>query len=162
MIYFHGTNEKSAKVIAKSGFDIDSPRQSDPGDLGWGIYLTTDYNRAKSYGTVIFAVELSEKANLAEIINPYFIKRFERLLPQTAEELLFYNIAFNEKGNMRNVSQMTSTEEKIRISKQIRDTFLKASYDGIIAGPFNLRRDDKEIVIFNSDIIELVYTTKKE
>ena len=162
MIYFHGTNKSSANQIIERGFDIEATRTHDPGDLGWGIYFSSDYYRAKSYGQYVIAVELSKKVKLAQIINPYFLLNLERVPPVTLEEILFYNIAFDENGNMRNVYHGISEEEKILISTQIRYAFLKAGYDGILAGPFNPRRTDKELVIFNPNIIESIYQTNME
>ena len=48
---YHGTERHKAEAILTHGFDVD---RCHPGCiLGKGIYASTDYDKARSHGTVV-------------------------------------------------------------------------------------------------------------
>lgn len=55
-MYFHGTTPDLADKILTEGFDLAAPRLSDPGDFGWGVYLTDHIERARGYGKGLLRV----------------------------------------------------------------------------------------------------------
>lgn len=54
----HATSRESARAILASGFDPRAPRRSDPGDFGWGLYLTANESVARAAGPVVLRVEV--------------------------------------------------------------------------------------------------------
>lgn len=145
--YLHGTSQ--ADTILAEGFDIEAPRRSDPGDLGWGIYLTDEPSRARAYGEVL-RVEI-ETIRFARIKSPYFLDGFKEIEPTTDEEKLFYGLAFKD-GSMLSVT--ADSEDRVAVAKRIREGFLAAGFDGILAGPD--RNLQVEVVVFNPETIRKV------
>jgi len=135
----------------KRGFDVEAPRNSDPGDFGWGIYLTDCLERARAYGDAVFEVDI-DLSRFAAIPNPYFLKSVEsgfvNTKPRTYDEVLFYNIAFNENGRMRTVVG----DDRVDVAKEIRDSFLDHGYAGIVGNSGK----NREIVVFDSSAITRV------
>jgi len=159
-IWYHGSPK--LQQILDQGFDIDAPRIQDPGDFGWGIYLTTRVYRARYHSTedTILAVEI-ETDRFAYIQNPYFmygLTSFTRpgqrgqLFPETFEEHLFFDIAFEptDSGYEMALVRGKHREEK---SKLVRQVFINEGYDGIITD-----HDGGEAVIFNADAIVNVWS----
>lgn len=137
--WYHGTPRW--KSILDDGIDIDAPKHSDPGDFGWGIYLTKRLTRAQRYGKVFQLTVETDK--LAHVPNPYFLSGLQALTPVTPEEKLFYSLAFDANDNMLTVSG--TNQERIAASKKIRNSFLAAGYLGIISD-----YDGGEAVLFNT------------
>ena len=156
-IYFHGTGDSQATTILAEGFDIEAPRRSDPGDLGWGIYLTDSASRARAHGYQVLSVEV-DTARYARITNPYFLKGFEEVEPETPEERLFHGVAF-EGGQMLSVVA-DSLEKRVAVARRIREVFLAAGFAGIIAGPD--RMEQCEVVVFNPEAITGVTLNNRE
>lgn len=152
--YFHGTSQAD-KVLA-DGFDIEAPRRSDPGDFGWGIYLTDEPSRARAHGEVL-CVEINT-TKYTHIKSPYFLDGFKEVEPVTPEERLFHGVAF--EGNQMLSVVADSLEERVAIARRIREVFLEAGFDGIIAGPDN--RGQCEVVVFNPQTILKVARTAPE
>lgn len=141
-MWYHGTPRWQA--VIDNGINIDAPKHSDPGDFGWGIYLTTKLTRAKTYGRV-FVVEIST-SKMAYIPNPYFLDGLRRLAPITEEEKLFYSLAYGADGEMLTVQG--SKEERIAAACRIQRSFLDAGYSGIVSD-----YDRGETVLFDSSPI---------
>jgi hypothetical protein len=149
-MYFHGTDDDRATAILADGFDMEAPRRSDPGDLGWGIYLTDRISRARAHGSSVLNVDVDE-SRFARIANPYFLKGLQEVMPETREERLFHGVAFKD-GQMLSVKG--SKEDRIATARLIRDTFLAAGFDGIIAGPDQMRQ--REVVVFNPEAVQSI------
>lgn len=143
--YLHGTDARSAKVILTEGFSLETRRQSDPGDFGWGIYLTDAPSRARSYGSEVLRVTIATE-RYARIKNPYFLEGLREVEPQTAEEKLFHQTVF-EGGKMLTVKG----EDREGVARRVREVFMEAGYDGIIAGPD--RQGQCEVVVFRTSSI---------
>lgn len=139
--FYHGTN-RSDEILA-SGFDIDAPRRCDPGDFGWGVYLTAKLGRAKFLGTVL-QVEV-DLTRFALVPNPYFLSKGEEVLPVTPEEKLFYECVFS-KGGMRTINGRR--EERANHAKEVQRLFLSAGFLGICTKTY-----DNEAVVFSTDAI---------
>jgi hypothetical protein len=90
-----------------------------------------------------------DDSRYARIASPYFIKGFEQTKPETDVERLFYAHAFDEDGEMLTVR--ADWPERVAASKAVRDAFLRAGYQGIIAGPDP--RGQTEVVVFDPDSI---------
>lgn len=146
--FFHGTSEKNAESIERDGFDLDALRRSDPGDFGWGIYLTDSIHRARAYGSAVLEVAI-KNGNFARISNPYFLEGTESTKPETDEEKLFYENAFDSDGNM-----LTIHGDRIAAAKNISRAFILNGYDGIIGGPSALGQI--EVVVFQPKAIESI------
>jgi len=147
MKLLHGTTSELAERILEEGFDLDAPRRSDPGDFGWGAYLTDEASRARSYGTKVLSVEV-DVTRFARIKSPYFLDGFKEVEPTTSEEKLFHGVAFCD-GSMMSVT--ADHEERVAIAQRIRETFLAAGYGGIVAGPD--KQGQCEVVVFDTTSI---------
>ncbi len=143
MIFYHGTSHLD-EILTK-GFDIDAPRRSDPGDFGWGTYLTKSRPRARAYGKVL-QVHV-DPTKLAHIQDPYFLHAGERTRPVTDLEKLFYELAFPDgPSSMKTVQG--PTDARVACAKIIREEFLSRGYSGITTS-----MDDCESVIFDHSAI---------
>lgn len=142
-IWYHGT--RHWKEIEERGIDFDAPRATDPGDFGWGFYLTKRPVLANLHGRM-FQVTI-DPSKLAYIENPYFIlDDFQPRLPVTSEERLFWNTAFDAEGNMLTIN--ADMETRIRTAKELQRVFLAAGYTGI-----RTAYGTGEAVLFNSEPI---------
>lgn len=146
MRLFHGTSTDSAAKVLAEGFDVDAERRSDPGDLGWGTYLTNRSARARAYGEVL-EVEIDE-SRFARLPNPYFLDGLSEVEPETLVERVFHRLVF-ANGIMLTVKG--SKEERVIVAKRIAEAFMTAGYAGIIAGPF--RDGSIEVVIFDPSAV---------
>lgn len=144
MKWFHGTSQDTWDSIKEHGVDFEARRKSDPGDMGWGFYLTGNLARAKSYGSTVLEAEVEESA-LAVIPNPYFLDGLERTQPQTAAEKLFFSLAFDGE---KMLTVNGTTKEREDTAKEIRRTFLRYGYKGIRSSYAG-----GETVIFDSSAI---------
>jgi hypothetical protein len=134
---YHGS--PFAQKIMDGGIDLGFRRTSDPGDFGWGFYLTNSLNRAKNYGQVL-QVTIDDRL-YARIPNPYFLERLQILSPETPEEHLFYDLAFDPvTGEMLTVTG----PQREAICKRIREVFLQHGYAGIVTD-----LHDQETVVFD-------------
>ena len=142
-MFFHGTGSAEAARILAGGFDLEAPRRSDPGDFGWGAYLTDQSSRARAYGEQVLRVEVGLR-RFARIANPYFLDGLREVEPATPEERLFHGTAFRD-GAM--VSVKADPGERAAVARRIGEAFKEAGYDGILAGPDG--RGQREAVVFN-------------
>ena len=101
--FYHGTSKERAAEILERGVDLNAPRSHDPGDFGWGLYLTQNLVRAQQYGSVILEVDVDLEC-FAHVPNPYFIEKLVPTQPQTPPERLFYSLAFDGEGRMKRVA----------------------------------------------------------
>lgn len=147
MRFFHGS--RRAEAIVTDGFDIEAPRTTDPGDFGWGVYLTDRVARARCHGEVL-AVDV-DTSRFAYIPSPYFIDGFDERTPETDVERLFYDLAFK---NGKPLLIVGSQEQRVAIAKAIRSAFIEAGYDGILSAPD--RMGQVEAVVFHIDAIQSV------
>lgn len=141
--FFHGTT--NAERILKEGFDMDADRASDPGDFGWGIYLTPNRERARGHGPVLEVIVDTE--GFAKIPNPYFLVKGENIRPKTPEELLFYNLVFcGDCTTMLTVRGIF--QRRVMLCKLVREEFLLCNYTGILT-----EHDEAETVVFDPSTI---------
>lgn len=140
--WYHGTPRW--QQILDDGVDIDAPKHSDPGDFGWGVYLTKRLTRARSYGKVFEVI--IDTTNLALIPNPYFLAGLQTVIPNTPEEKLFYSLAFGSSGDM--LTTTGTAAERIAASRKIQTAFLAAGYQGILSN-----YDGGEAVLFHASPI---------
>lgn len=142
MIWFHGTPQETWEKIQADGIDFEVKRRSDPGDMGWGLYLTRNLPRARTYGGVVIQVEILE-VRFAYLQNPYFLDGFDPIAPTTPVEKLFHGLVF-QGGKMLTVNG--SKESREYTAKRVRDAFLAQGYLGIIT-PYS----EGEAVVFSQD-----------
>lgn len=140
-LFFHGT--AAWEKIRREGFELEAPRRSDPGDFGWGIYVTKQVGRAKCYGDVICVV--IKTGGLAHIENPYFINGLTQFKPRTPLEELYYNLAFE---NDEPLLFRRKTELRAQTARNIRQGMMQAGYTGITT-----KYSGCETVIFDPSII---------
>lgn len=144
MIGYHGT--PTAEAILTEGVRMDIERRADPGDFGWGFYLTLDLSRASNFGDVLQVVV--DDSELARIDNPYFLHRLETVEPVTPEEKLFFGIVFGPDREMMNVRG--PWDQRVRVSKQVREAFLEAGWKGIYS------ESQRELVVFDPAVVRSV------
>lgn len=147
---YHGTGAKEIDLIRTYGFDIEKAGMRDPGDFGLGLYFTKSKSRARSYGQV---VRVTLNGDFAHIPRPYFLDKFKPIEPTTPEEKLFYDLAFDNAGEMLTVRH---SKHRFEIAKRIRDVFLACGYDGIIAD------HPPDVVVFNVEAIRGVEILDEE
>jgi hypothetical protein len=148
LTFYHGTTEEKAASILTNGVDLDKSSATDSGDLGKGFYLTTNLNRARSYGKTVLVVK-TDIYKMANIPNPYFLNKLESVEPITDLEILFHSIAF-KNGEM--VTVRGSMEYREAASCMLRDTFLRLGYSGITTN-----YNGKETVVFDLSVILAIY-----
>lgn len=143
MILYHGS--RYAKEICLTGFDLWAPRTSDVGDLGWGIYLTSNWHEARRYAGPQGGV-LEVDVNTDDFL---FVKeRFKG--PHTdAEKLWWEVIGADDEGRLLTVS--LPHPEREEHSKRVRQRFLDMGIKGVATGPY---RGDYEVVVFDPEAIE--------
>jgi hypothetical protein len=138
-LWWHGT--RAADAILAHGVDFAAGRASDPGDLGWGFYLSGSRARARCYGRQLLRVTI-RPARFAYLPNPYFLDGMNSVAPTTDVERLFYAHAF-ESDDMKTCSARHDNEAA---AKAVRDAFVAAGYAGIIT-PY----EGGEAVVFTPD-----------
>lgn len=153
-VWYHGSPKW--QEILENGIDFDAPRRSDPGDFGWGFYLTKRYSRAKVNGRVLqFVIDTTQ---LAYIANPYEAKK------DTLEERLFENLAFMYHdwdgdpypGGIM-LTLQGGIEKRIQTAKKIRKEFLSRGYQGILTD-----YEGGELVLFSDKpILEIKVADEK-
>ena len=154
--FFHGTSDEAADEIMENGFTHEIVRRRDPGDFGWGVYVTQDREWAESLSGGGTVIELEvDTQDFAHLPNPYFTRRSTApaLEPITPQEKLFFQIVM-EPGvftRMRTIHGMPKDRtgraraaSRQRVAKQVRDRFLKRGLAGITTD-----LDPSEAVIFD-------------
>lgn len=143
----HGTNYP--EKILQEGFSMEAARRSDPGDFGWGIYLTNQKARAASYGTIL-QVHV-DTSKMAFIKNPYFLNPDGSLAPRaTQEEKLFYEQVFPHGEDWMN-TVLARGDERVANCKRVRELFMGHGYTGIKTAWM-----DQETVVFDLNVIQEV------
>lgn len=150
--FFHGTSEERAESILREGVDMDYKRTRDPGDVGWGFYLTTDFERAENCGYVVLEVTVNVES-FARIPNPYFLNGLSSVEPSTDDERLFHGLVF-DGGFMRTVNGKWS--DRVEAAKEVRDVFRQAGHSGIMTA-----HDGNETVVFDPAAIVSVRVTSR-
>jgi len=161
--WYHGTEPQRARAILRAGVDLQAERRRDPGDFGWGFYLTREIERAECHGGAVLQVQL-DPSRLARIDNPYFIAQgsFDPVTPSTDAQRLFHQIAFDLQDDfelgagprMRTVRG--PLQQRIETSQAIRDAFLAAGYTGILASQIQ----GGEAVVFDPSAIRQIEEVK--
>jgi len=148
--FYHGTSQEKAEAILRKGVDMEHKRTRDPGDVGWGFYLTTDLERARNCGPVVLEVVINVKT-FARIPNPYFLAGLNSVKPTTPDEHLFHGIVMDE-WKMRTVNGRW--DDRVTAAKEVRDTFMAAGHLGIMTS-----HDGNETVVFDLAAIQSVVVT---
>jgi len=151
--FYHGTSRERAKSILAQGVDIEASRKRDPGDFGWGFYLTCDLIRAQNCGEVVLVVEI-DTSTFAYLPSPYFLDGLTHIEPTTEVEHLFHDTVFtlidDEWWEMGTVNG--TAEERQRTARKVRATFLSQGHGGI-----ETPNADGEIVVFDPACIRHVH-----
>ena len=164
---YHGTNE--AAQICSDHFELEKTgSQSDPGDLGKGIYFHTRKAFSKMYGKDILTV----KVNLD---NPFIVdfdydrdKAYEKLdelekkWGSPVRGCAYYSteeiISRAEKRGMK--PGEFCWLERIEASERWREELKKQGYDGVIAHGYE-GRNTTTVVVFDSEKIEITNCTPR-
>ncbi len=151
---YHGTTSQRATSILATGVDMEAPRTRDPGDLGWGFYLTASISRARACGEVVLEVTV-DASTFAYLPYPYFLDGLTRIEPTTEAERLFHETVFtltkDQWWEMRTVKG--SASERERVARKVRTVFLAHGHAGI-----KTPHDEGEIVVFDSASIRHICT----
>ena len=148
MRLYHGTTFEGMKAIIERGFKLEAERRSDPGDFGWGIYLTGHLSRAKAIGgKYVLEVEV-------ELKNPLVFKSISEAYKFADEMALKLGITIHGKGN----TPEERFQDRVKNSKKWREYFLRQGYDGIIIyDPDPLWKGAPyEVVVFDLSAIKSV------
>lgn len=156
-LWYHATDRSSALSIIADGVRLDLDHKRDPGDFGWGFYLTRDKRRASAIDRVLLQVEF-QRDQCVYLENPYFMRDGRTFRPGTYIELLFHRLCFLERHRLdtRNEPQVMGTvhgtpQERTVVAKAIRGAFLLRGFRGIVTG-----HAGGEAVIFDPDILTSV------
>lgn len=123
---YHGTSPDNARYLKRYGVCVSVPWKRDAGDFGHGFYVSTLRGRARTYGAVLFAVDL-DVSRFAFIPRPYHV--IERA--ETEEERLFLDVAFDTRRRaLRTVCQDYDNE---KAAQEVRNAFLRHGYSGIVS-----------------------------
>ena len=151
----HGTTRERAASILAEGVDIEASRKRDPGDLGWGFYLTGDLARAQNCGEVVLKVEV-DMTTFAHLAHPYFLDGLECVEPTTEVERLFFDTVFTliDDGWWKMGTVKGTAEERERAARKVRTVFLARGHGGIETPHAN-----GEVVVFDPACIRHAYAT---
>lgn len=69
-IMYHGTSRQNAVSIIKTGF-----RPSAGGNLGAGVYVSKDFNKAQNFGECIFKLLVYAGEEYAKMTDPWFAQK---------------------------------------------------------------------------------------
>jgi hypothetical protein len=131
--------------ILSDGFDFGAVRRSDPGDFGWGLYLTRSLARARAIGSDVLIV-MVDISRFARIPNPYFLSGTKEMVPHTEAERLFHRSAFRN-GEM--ITVMGNEADRVAASKDLAEVFVRRGWGGIVT-------DGDEVVVFDSGCIRSI------
>jgi hypothetical protein len=143
---YHGSPDASR--IFTEGFDLWTKRNTDPGDLGWGIYLTGNWYWARQ-----FAGGEGAEANVIELdIDPAKLARIRHEIVgcgkepnlNKAERLWRKVVECSAFGIPLTIA--SEPKERAKVAKMVRRRFMRAGYTGILAGTVG---KDEEVVVFN-------------
>jgi len=147
MRLYHGTSREACESIWENDVGVSGTRR-EPGDFGYGFYLTKSLVRARSYGPCVLEF-LIDTRHYARVDNPYFTSGFNMFWPTTTDERLFYSLAFGSGGEMKTVKG--SPESRLLAAVRIRNAFLGAGYKGIVT-----KYAGGEVVVFDADSIKVM------
>lgn len=169
-LLYHGSKVK--EEILRRGFDIEAPRVSDPGDFGWGIYLTSELSRAKAAAGKqnVLDVEVEFKNPLVlrapYAINPpetpgdRFIAELRERFGDTVHGLTTEEaIELHRQGKSPDEIADIAFHSRVTASKKWAEAIQKAGYDAVVwekpyyYGPIE---ENYEVVIFNPEQIKSV------
>ena len=141
---YHGTSRERAALILAGGVDFEAPRTRDPGDFGWGFYLTACLSRARVCGEVVLEVVV-DTSTFAYLPHPYFLDGLTRIEPTTEAGHLFHDTVFTLiDGEWWRMSTVNGTaEERESAARKVRTVFLAHGYAGI-----ETPHDEGEVVVF--------------
>jgi|GEM_PF-4200718 len=147
MILYHGTTPEGMEKIPKEGFSLEAERVSDPGDFGWGIYLTGMPARAKPYGGVnVLRVEV-------DFNNPLIFRSVSEAYKWRDPFVEKYGDTLHGIGN----TWKEKLKSKAKIAKKWREELLKRGYDGIIIYDEKIRNGEPyEAIAFKPENIKVI------
>ena len=159
MRMYHGTSAANAQSIMENGFDVNAPRTRDPGDFGFGMYFTTDRDRAERHGEAVLEVVVDDEM-IEGLQSAYFGGlKYEpcdvtgyrpcgtKIEPKTQFQKVFHALAFRNDGRMMTCAGFQSLEDKTNASKMIQRVCLAMGVVGIWSV------NESEIVLFTSSVI---------
>lgn len=167
---YHGSQAK--EEILKKGFDIEAPRVADPGDFGWGIYLTGDLSRAKATGGPknVLDVQACFKKPLV-LHSPYAVHEAETPGDKFIDELREKHgdpvhgltdeeaIELHRQGKSPDEIADIGAQNRVKTSRKWAEEIQKAGYDAAIwEKPYYHGPIEKnfEVVIFDPQKIKSV------
>jgi len=167
---YHGSLAK--EQILTRGFDINAPRSRDPGDFGWGIYLTSSVGKAKAVAGMSNVLEVRVCFTRPLILHsPYSIGNPETtgdwfirglrekygdpvhgLTPEEVEELY-------RQGKSNEQIKQLDDDNRVTSAKKWAEEIQKAGYDAVVwEKPYRYGKivPHYEVVIFDpSQITEI-------
>jgi len=153
---YHGTSRERATLILAAGVDLEASKTRDPGDFGWGFYLTACLSRARVCGEMVLEVAV-DTSTFAYLPHPYFLKRgsFTPVEPTTEVERLFHDTVFTLVDNQwwRMGTVNGTAEERKRAARKVREVFLAHGHAGI-----ETPHQDGEVVVFDPTSIHHIHT----
>ena len=153
---YHGTSRERAASILAGGVDLEAPRTRDPGDFGWGFYLTASISRARACGEVVLEVVV-DTSTFAYLPYPYFLKRgsLTPVEPSTEAERLFHKTVFTLADDQwwRMTTVKGTAEEREHAARKVRTVFLAHGHAGI-----ETPHDEGEVVVFDPTSIHHIHS----
>lgn len=162
---YHGSPRK--EEILERGFDVEAPRASNPGDFGWGIYLTSDLARAKASGPVLEVQTCFEtplvlhspyRIHAPETAGDKFIAELRKKYGDTIHGLTDEEaIELHRKGKSPEEIAEISRQNRIYASRKWAEEIQKAGYDAVVwEKPWLYKpiEENYEVVIFDPNKIK--------
>ncbi|MAG24176.1 hypothetical protein CMI47_01225 [Candidatus Pacearchaeota archaeon] len=141
-LYYHGTTKKAAEEILAHGFSHAIERRRDPGDFGWGTYLTQMRERAENLGEAVLEVHV-DTSSFEHITHPYFRDRNDLVWPQTDAQRIFFDMVM-EPGGRRMKTVHGPLASRREVALEIAQLFREQGIGGFTTG-----LEDGETVVFD-------------
>ena len=147
-IFYHGTTNEAADAILEHGFSQTIERRRDPGDFGWGTYLTQMLERAENLGEAVLEVKV-DTSSFGHIENPYFLSGLDTVEPRTEHERMYFDSVMGPQGLMKTVRGTLSSRTAAAL--EISSLFMDHGMGGFTTG-----LEDRETVVFDPGTIKSV------
>jgi len=166
--------------IVSEGFKVDAPRARDPGDFGWGIYLSDSTGRAFSAGGM--DVRRGQERVVAikvDVRNPLRLKCPYPVcdLPATAGDRLIWGLREKHGDTVHGLSQeeadrlyykegktveeiaCIASQNRVKAAKKWTEEIQKAGYDAVVwerGEEWPGGHIEHEVVIFDPSKIKII------
>ena len=127
-ICYHGTDSSPFTELDKSKIQVN-PDEGEPGYFGWGFYLTTDLEYAKTYGDTVLAFYVNiqhpfpfDEVNYMDMLNFLFEDSNKQLFKHLHSTMYFFRlVGENKELEFENQNSSSLKERCLDIYKKYKD-----------------------------------------